>query len=633
MSNGTQELLAALDASPGDAAQVASLERAWTEEGNYAGLAEVLPTHARALEDASLRARYLIVAASAALSLENDALHEELLVEAAGLVPDGDALGQTVVAAFEESAAWPSAISMLLSLVTRVTNENPQVRSRLLYTAGTIQEDRLFDRERAIPYYQQAFKADSSFVDPLDRARSIFRHREHWGSVAKLYQAELRVTADPARQAAILKEIGDLNLERIKDAEAALNSYRMAEQVQPDLEGLAEAIKQAEDLLQDDAEGVEVSAELLERNPAEKGGAPARAARPAARRAAGNKEEAEVPAAPVGEELPDALPAVFGEIDAASSDYIELMLDAARSASGRVATAYYARALNRMFQLDLDKEEIVDVALEAITSSNDGVVAVRDLLPALIDRRFTCEDIANALEENGADAASVYAMAFYGAADRDRADKLRDDAGDWGEIDRLALEWADKGNWRRAGQVFDQALTAAGVAEVESEGYRLQAYLCVALDQVDKAADALRRVLRRNKTERQALELSAALYGSLDRAPNQADAIRNLVGALADGDNAHKGLLLRQMAKLYKEELKQDQQVVLTLQQLVEVEPRNIAVLDELAGLLEGMARYPDLVDVLRRKAEAMDDPQEQVQLYREIANLYEERFSNQNEA
>lgn len=633
MSNGTQELLSALDASPGDVAKISSLVGAWSTAGDNEALAIQLPELARPIEDPQQRARFLIVAANAAVSTNDTEGSQALLVEAAGLVPDGTSLGEAVVAAFEEQAAWPQALSTLLSLVTNVV-EATEVRSRLLFTAGTIQEDRLFDRERAVPYYQQSFKADPTFTEPLKRARAIFRHREHWGTLIKLYQAELRVTSDAERQAVILKEIGDLSLERLKDAEAALESYRMAQQVQPNTDGISEAIAAAEALLAEDAEGVEVSSELLEDTATSKSAAPAaRVARPAARRPAAKGAEVDVPAAPVGEELPDGLPAVEGALDVTSVEYVDAVLDAARNASGRGATAYFARALDRMFQLDMPKEEIVDVAVEAIQSSDDGVVAVRDLLPSLIDRRFTAEDIANALEEAGADEGSVYAMAFYGAGERERADKLRDAAGDWGEIDRLALEWADKGNWRRAGQVFDQALTAAGVADVETEGYRLQAYLCVALDQNDKAADAMRRVLRRNKTERQALEFSAALYASLDRAPNQADALRNLAGALPEGDNAYKGLLLRQLAKLYKDELKQDQQVVLTLQQLVEVEPHNLAVLDELGQLLEGMGRYPDLVDVLRRKAEALDDPQKQVALYREIAELYEDRFSNQNEA
>lgn len=636
MSNDTKELLEALDTTPGDTAAIASLERAWSAAEDYDALATELPERARAIEDTAVRAKYIAIAASAAIMLGDEAQQSALLTELAELVPDGTELGEIVVAAFEEDAAWDNASNVLLTLVTTVCAEQPTVKARLLFAVGKVYEDRLFDREKSVPFYNQAFRADTTFVEPLEQARAIFRQREHWGTVVKLYNAELRVTADATRQVEILKSTGEIHLQQTRDAEAALKAFTLAKQVQDEHIGeafpeLDEGIAAAEAVLAEDAEGVEVSSELLDEAAPASGAAarPAAASRPS--RSGGDSDE--IPAAPVGAPLPDVLPAVHGEIDAASSAYVTLMLEAARAASGRVATAYYARAVDRMFGLDREKQEIIDTVVEAVRSADDGVVAVRDLLYALVSRRFTSEDIANALQEAGADGASVYAMAFYGAADRERASNLRGEAGDWGEIDRLALEWAEKGNWRRAHGVFKSSLEAAGVEDADSEAYRLQAYLCMALDQEDKAADALRRVLRRNKTERAALELSAALYGTLDREANQADAIRTLVGALEEGDNAYKGLLLRKVARIYKEELKQDQQVVLTLQQLVEVEPHNIAVLDDLAERLEEMKRYPDLVEVLRTKAAALQDPDEQIELYRSIAVLYEERFSNQNEA
>lgn len=640
MSNGTQELIAALDASPGDVTTIAALERAWAEEGNVEALIHQLPALARQIEDAEQRARFLVCAGNVAREAKSDQA-ASLISEAYGLLDDGLVLGNAVVAASEPEQSWNTAQATLMEMIALAGEDGPK-RARLLYTAGKIWEDRRFDRERSVPYYQQAFKADATFVVALETARNIYRLREHWGTVIKLYSVELKGTRDPARAAELLKEIGDLNVEKLKDAEKGLEAYNAAVATGVSVPGITEAIAEANRLLAEDAEGVEISADLLESSGTQPSGTaqrpaasrPAAAARPAAaKRGAAKEATADVPAAPVGEALPDQLPGIAASIDAASTEYVDVMLEAARASHGRAATGYFARALDRMFQLEMEKADIVDVAVEAISGAEDPVVAVRDLLPALLDRRFTCEDITTALSDVGADPAGVYAMAFYGAGDRDRANDLRADAGAWGEIDALALEWADKGNWRKAGTVIEQALSAAGVADVESEGYRIQAYLCIALDQTDKAADALRRVLRKNKTERQALELSAALYGSLERAPNQADSLKNLVASLDERDTAYRGLLLRQLAALYRDELKQELMVVTTLQQLVEVEPRNIAVLDELAAMLEGMARYPDLVDVLRRKAEALDSAQEKGALYRQIAHLYEERFSNQNEA
>lgn len=630
MSNDTQELLGALEETPGDVELVHALERALSGAEDHASLATTLAEKASEISDSTQRARYLIVAANSAAALGDEERSLGLLQEAATLVPDGDALGQVVVAAFEEDAAWEKASSVLLTMVSSTSADDPVVRARLLFAAGKVYEDRLFNREKAVPFYNQAFKSDSSFVEPLEHARRIFREREHWGTVVKLYKAELRVTSEPQRQAEILKAIGDISLNETKDADAALKAYGMAQQVDASYPGLAEGIAAAEAVLQEDAEGVEVASELLDA-PQDTG--PVRTAAASRPKRAASSDDSAVPPAPATESLPDAFPAVYGEIDASSPAYVELMLKAARESSGRIATAYFMRALTRMFELDLGKGDIADTVLEAVTVADDPVVAVRDLLPALVGRRFTSDDLVNSMQEAGADGGAVYAMAFYAAGDRERANQLRAEAGDWGEIDALALEWAEKGNWRRAFKVLEEAFTQAGVADAEKEAYRLQAVLCVGLDQEDKAADSMRRVLRSNKTEHAALELSAALYASLDRAPNQADALRTLAGALQDGDNAYKGLLLRKVAKIYKDELKQDQQVMLTLQELVEVEPHNVAVMDQLAALLDEMKRYPDLVNVLNRKAEVLEDPQEQLALYKSIADLYEDKFSNPNEA
>lgn len=645
MSNATQSLLDALTASPGDVETIAALESAWVAEGDNAALATQLPEYARAVTDSTARARFLIAAAHAArFGLSDEAGAQALLSEALVAQPDGQALCDAAIAAYEGSQDWKAAIGMLLDIFN-LTEDKP-TRARLLFTAGKIQEDRLFDRERAVPYYQKAFKEYPAYTEPLETARAIFRLREHWGTVIKLYATELRVTQEPARKAQILKEMGDLNVEKVKDAEAALTNYREAQAIDANFPGLREAIANAEALLNEDAEGVEIAADLAGEAPAAAAASPAAAAsapaaraaaaaRPAAggRKSASAKEEAEVPAAPLGEALPDRLPAVSAAIDADTEEFVLVHMDAARAASGRLATAYYGRAIARMLALDLDTDEVIQATLEAIDRADDKVVAVRDLLPAFVDRRFTCEQITSALEESGAAPEAIYAMAFYGAGDRERAAALRADAGAWGAIDGLALEWADKGNWRKAGTVLEQALTAAGERDVETEAFRLQAFLCVAVDQSDKAADALRRVLRKHKTERQALELSIALYRSLDRAPNLADSLKNLVAALDPNDTPYRSVLLRELVVLYRDELKQDMMVVTTLQQLVEIEPENTRLLNDLGRMLEQMGRYPDLVAVLRKKAEASSDTQERGKLWREIAALYEERLSNQAEA
>src|SRR5690625_1442738 len=170
MSKDTKELLETLDQTPGDASALAALERAWSAEENYAALATELPERARAGEDPATSAKYLAIAASAAILLGDKAVQTETLTELAELVPDGTELADAVVGAFEQDAAWDNADHVLVTMVTTVCSDDGPVRARLLFAAGKVYEDRLFNREKSIPFYNQAFKSDRTFVEPLEHA-------------------------------------------------------------------------------------------------------------------------------------------------------------------------------------------------------------------------------------------------------------------------------------------------------------------------------------------------------------------------------------------------------------------------------------------------------------------------------
>jgi tetratricopeptide (TPR) repeat protein len=69
-----------------------------------------------------------------------------------------------------------------------------------------------------------------------------------------------------------------------------------------------------------------------------------------------------------------------------------------------------------------------------------------------------------------------------------------------------------------------------------------------------------------------------------------------------------------------------------TLAQILQQQPDNQAVIDQLAAQYEQMKRWPDLVSTLGKKASGSRSA-EKVALYLRIANLYLEKFSNQAEA
>ena len=92
---------------------------------------------------------------------------------------------------------------------------------------------------------------------------------------------------------------------------------------------------------------------------------------------------------------------------------------------------------------------------------------------------------------------------------------------------------------------------------------------------------------------------------------------------------------LLEMAEIYRERLKLEVNVIDSYNRILAIQPGNIEVMDALVGQLESSAnpRWPDIISLLRKKAAAVEAPEEKIALLLRVANLYIERFQNQAEA
>ncbi|MBM4319415.1 MAG: hypothetical protein FJ125_05495, partial [Deltaproteobacteria bacterium] len=94
-----------------------------------------------------------------------------------------------------------------------------------------------------------------------------------------------------------------------------------------------------------------------------------------------------------------------------------------------------------------------------------------------------------------------------------------------------------------------------------------------------------------------------------------------------------KVALHKEMLAIYQDHLRLEVMVINTYNAILQVDHANREALDALAERYEKAARWNDLIGVLKRKAEIEQDPDELVELLRQTASLYLERFSNQAQA
>ena len=150
--------------------------------------------------------------------------------------------------------------------------------------------------------------------------------------------------------------------------------------------------------------------------------------------------------------------------------------------------------------------------MEAIERSDDKLLAVQDLLPALYKRTELWESVATRLKEYDAmdaDAGfadALYGVYFYGLCRLSDAAAYRPRCGAVVQMEVSSIDVAEKGNWRKAHLNLQEALTGRA-DDPENEGYRAQTYVALGLDNEEKAVDSLRRILLKDKADERAREL------------------------------------------------------------------------------------------------------------------------------
>src|SRR5262249_38919179 len=114
---------------------------------------------------------------------------------------------------------------------------------------------------------------------------------------------------------------------------------------------------------------------------------------------------------------------------------------------------------------------------------------------------------------------------------------------------------------------------------------------------------------------------------------------RTLADALKDeeahacADDGERVALLFQLATLYRYRLRQDLLLTATLQRILELQPGNLAALDQLEAAFAAMGRWPDVVATLGRKLSHVRDDPERGALQLKLAEIWQERLGNEAEA
>jgi tetratricopeptide (TPR) repeat protein len=150
----------------------------------------------------------------------------------------------------------------------------------------------------------------------------------------------------------------------------------------------------------------------------------------------------------------------------------------------------------------------------------------------------------------------------------------------------------------------------------------------------DKAIDAWKAILRADPGSADARVALRRLYRGAEKWNALLDLMKEEIEQLPAGDVEGRIARLLEMVEIYRDRLKLDVMVINTYGSILALDPRSRIALDALAEKYAQLGRWNDLIAVLTRKAELPDLPvEERATIYREIALLWVERFSNYAQA
>jgi len=187
-------------------------------------------------------------------------------------------------------------------------------------------------------------------------------------------------------------------------------------------------------------------------------------------------------------------------------------------------------------------------------------------------------------------------------------------------------------NWRRFQRSLDKRYSELADGEQARATYGYLADLARATGQADKEVDALRR-LDRQLDEPRAKQRLMVCYRREEKWPMYVDLVKEQAERIDEDWVEDRIDWLLEAVRIYRDEMDHDMMVVNTYKEILEIDPDNVEAVDALIDLYEEMNRSSELINALQQKAELVEDEDEQIGLYTEIADLFIDKFRNQAEA
>jgi len=555
---------------------------------------------------------------------------------------------------------WEGLVERL-ELMSPELEELPD-RATVAMEIGKIYEHQIGHIEKAMVYYQKAFKTWPYKTEALDLARDIYARKGNWKLVLRLFQLELQVTKEPDRQAVVHRRMGELYVDEIGDKETGIKLFQRALELNPQDEIAAGLLRTHTHVKPEWEQALEkLSIQLNEeQNPR--------------RKAAIHVKVAELlldhePDSPVIEtNLNHGM-----ELDPRNADAKRLLATIYRKAGRFEELA--AQLVQQADEPTSNKEERRDALIELAEIRRDrlgdekGAVdafeKVLDLDPAH-PAALRCAEAFYEEKQDWENLVKLYENALRQARRTDGENELLVQLGEllWKKVgdlegaerqfkrvrlanpkDRKMLEFyrvflRDEKNWKK---LYSTLATLKQIVEDDDDQLEISMEMAqVAHDEMgspEKAIDVWKSVLKLDPENARARGQLHDLYLKTQKWNALLEFYKEEITHLGDVDTAEvladKVALHLKMVEIYRDHLRLDVMVINTYNAILQLDAENEDAIDALAQRYEESKRWNDLINVLAKKADVVAEraPKDAIPLLHRIAELWQQRLGNTSQA
>ena len=132
----------------------------------------------------------------------------------------------------EANERWTELVEVTRRQIRLVTDR--QHKALLYFKCGSVTEAKFGKEDEAIRYYEAAVRTSAACLPALHSLRDIYVRREDYARVTQTLELESKLWTEPKEQAGILAHIGQIYLDKLHQAERAIEYYERALTVDKD---------------------------------------------------------------------------------------------------------------------------------------------------------------------------------------------------------------------------------------------------------------------------------------------------------------------------------------------------------------------------------------------------------------